>query len=162
MEDDLEDDLEDDSKQEQQSTGDEEEEEESLTDDEEEEEEEEADVEDSEAAEAEGRPSWAMLSKLKLHELRAVAEEFLKDADRDKTPKRKQELASYLVTVGTATLPEFEAFISSYRDAYVKKRRNSPSWCYRLRQSRNASCSNSQTPPLRSRSNANKSFMTPH
>jgi hypothetical protein len=116
-------DLEGNSKQEQQLTSDEEEEEESLTDDEEEEEEEESDVEDSEAAEAEGRPSWAMLNKLMLHELRAVAEEFLKGTDRDSMPTRKHELASYLVTVGTVTLPQFEAFLSSYRDAYVPQKR---------------------------------------
>ena len=38
-----------------------------------------------------GRPSWAMQNKLVLHELRAVAEEFLKDTDRDNMPNRKHE-----------------------------------------------------------------------
>ena len=81
--------------------------------------------EDTEAAEAEGRPSWAMLNKLMLHELQAVAGAFLSTEQFENIPKRKHELASYLVTANsmTCTLETFDAFLSNYRSAYKPQKR---------------------------------------
>jgi hypothetical protein len=81
--------------------------------------EEESDVEDAEAAEAEGQASWSMLDKLKLHELKAVADAFLKSDECKNLPQRKAEMASYLAVTGKIPLEHFEVFLSNYRLEYA-------------------------------------------
>jgi hypothetical protein len=71
-------------------------------------------------ADLEGPVSWAMLHKLQLHELQAVANKFV---NCENLPKRRDHLASYLGATGEIPLEQFSAFLSAYRLAYIPSKK---------------------------------------
>ena len=95
-----------------------------------------------------------------LHELQAVAGAFLSTEQFENIPKRKHELASYLVTANsmTCTLETFYAFLSNYRSAYKPKKGRSSNWKWWYRRQQSKSDSSSQAAAQR-RTNSKTSCM---